>query len=265
MREALTLRNIDVLRGPSLLAFAKLAVFSVHVCVFLFLHSMLFLFVRNEKRRLRLILKSNAFHGRIVCRYLGIESFHDEQTEPVRGKLIICNHMSYVDVLVLFVRYPALFITSKEIEQTPVLGQITKLAGCFFTERRKHLLTPESSLEEMKLMKKRLSEGFNIFLFPEGTSSDGKSVLPFKAHFFQLAIDNNIMIQPLMVKYLGANRNVAPWYGDMDFVPHFLEVCRQSDISVSVHQLPKISPAGKEKFQLRDEAHTLIKDAYERH
>lgn len=265
MREALTLGSIDVPKGPSLTAFLKFGIFAVHVCVFLFLHSLLFVFVRDEKRRLKLILKSNAFHGHIVCRYLGIESFHDEVTEPVRGKLIICNHMSYVDVLVLFVRYPALFITSKEIEETPVLGQITKLAGCFFTERRKSLLTRESSMEEMKLMKKRLSEGFNIFLFPEGTSSDGKSIHPFKAHFFQLAIDNNIMILPLVVKYLGANRDVAPWYGDMGFVPHFLEVCRQRDISVSVHQLPKISPEGKEKFVLRDEAHSLIKEAYERH
>lgn len=265
MNEAISPGKIDVSGVPSFSSLIKLALFTIHVCVFLTLHSLLYLCVRNEKRRLRFILRSNAFHARIVCRYLGIEAFHEEEAEPVRGKLIICNHMSYIDVLVLFAKYPALFITSREIEETPVLGQITKLAGCFFTERRKERLTPEASLLELKRMKKRLSQGFNIFLFPEGTSSDGKSVLPFKAHFFQLAIDNNIPIQPLVLKYLGANRDVAPWYGTMDFLPHFAKVCGEKDICVSVLRLPKLSPVGKERFQLRDEAHALIRESYETH
>src|SRR6476659_9379122 len=105
--------------------------------------------VRNEKKRLRLIVRSNAFHASLVMKYLKLESFHEESGAPVRGKLIVCNHQSYLDVLVLFTQYPALFITSKDIERTPVLGQITKLAGCFFVERKKEKRTPELMEAEM--------------------------------------------------------------------------------------------------------------------
>ncbi len=265
MRENLALRKIDFRVGG--LPFAgtfKFLIFILHVSVFLFIHMCLFIFVRNEKRRLRLVVRSNAFHAGLVLKYLGIETFHDE-SEPVRGKLIICNHMSWLDALVLFTLYPALFITSREIEKIPVLGQITKLGGCFFIERRKELRTPESVDRELALMRKRLSEGFNIFLFPEGTSSDGSQVLPFKAHFFQLAIDNNIWLQPLVIKYLGSNRKLAPWYGDMDFVPHFLRICREKNFSVCVQRLTKISPQGKDRFSLKDEAWKEISEAYESH
>lgn len=265
MRASATLRPIDALRVPSLLAFLKLGIFLLHALVFLSSHSLLWVLVRNERARLRLIVRSNGLHARLVATYLNLEAFHEEGAEKVRGKLIICNHQSWVDVIVLFTRYPALFITSREIGETPFLGQITRLAGCFFVERRKELRTPEMALEEMRQMRRRLSEGFNIFLFPEGTSSDGTSLLPFKAHFFQLAIEAKVFVQPLVIKYLGAGRSVAPWYGDMDFLPHFLNVCRQRELSVTVLQLPKLSSTGKEKFALKDEAHSLIKEAYEAH
>lgn len=265
MKDALTLRKIDFrVGGASFLSFMKFLIFAFHVVLFISSHVILSLLVRDQKRRLRLIMKSNAFHAGLVLKYLGIETFEDEAA-PMRGKLIVCNHMSYLDVLILFTSYPALFITSKEIERTPVLGQITKLGGCFFTERKKELRTPETSLQEIALMKKRLSEGFNIFLFPEGTSSDGSGVLPFKAHFFQLAIDTQTPVVPLVIKYLGANRGIAPWYGDMDFVPHFLNVCAQKDLSVSVHRLEQISPVGKDRFQLKDETEKLIRESYEKY
>lgn len=266
MIEGRTLRPIDFKVGtPVFLATIRLFLFAGHVVIFLSSHMLLTLLVRNEKRRLRLIVRSNAFHAGLVMKYLGLESFHEEANGKVRGKLITCNHLSYLDVLVLFTRYPSLFITSREIEETPVLGWITKLAGCFFVERRKERRTPEEAEKEMALMRKRLSEGFNIFLFPEGTSSDGKAVLPFKAHFFQLAIDSKSYLQPVVVKYHGANRDLAPWYGDMSFLPHFWKVCAEKNFSISIYQLPKISPAGKDKFQLKDEAYEQIRSAYERH
>lgn len=265
MKDALSLRKIDFrVIGSSFLSATKFLIFAFHVAIFILSHVILSLIIRDEKKRLRLILKSNAFHAGLVLKYLGIETFEDEVT-PLRGKLIVCNHMSYLDVLVLFKSYPALFITSKDIERTPVLGQITKLAGCFFTERKKELRTPEASAREINLMKKRLSEGFNIFLFPEGTSSDGSVILPFKAHFFQLAIDTQTPVIPLVMKYLGANRNIAPWYGDMDFVPHFLQVCAEKDFAVSVHQLGQLSPSGRDKFQLKNEAEMLIRESYEKY
>ena len=249
------------MKGLSFLTVIKIAIFAFHVVIFLFLHALIYLGIRDEKTRLQLILRSNAFHAGIVLKYLGIKTY-EENVGRNEGKLIICNHMSYLDVLVLFRKYPALFITSKDIQRTPLLGQITALAGCFFTERKKELRTPESAEAEIRLMKKRLSEGFNIFLFPEGTSSDGSGVLPFKAHFFQLAIEIRSPVVPLVLKYLGDNRKLAPWHGNMDFFPHFLKVCNEKDFAVSVHQLELLSTEGKDRYQLKSEAEDLLRQAY---
>lgn len=266
MREAVATRAIDFRFGWSFFrGTGKLFLFAIHALIFLSSHSLIVLLVRNDKARLRLIVRSNTFHAGLVLKYLGVEVFHDEDTPDVRGKLIICNHLSYLDVLVLFTRYPALFITSKEIERAFFLGQITKLAGCFFVERRKERRTPETAEAEVRLMKQRLAQGLNVFLFPEGTSSEGRTVLPFKANFFQLAIDTKKPIQPVVLKYLGHNRKLAPWFGDAEFLPHFFRVCSEKEFSVSVLPLEKIFPEGKDRYQLKEEAHARILEAYEGH
>ncbi len=114
-------------------------------------------------------------------------------------------------------------------------------------------------------MKMRIEQGFNVFLFPEGTSSDGKCVLPFKAHFFQLATENNVAVKPLVLKYLGESRSLIPWYGEMGFLSHFMEIASLKNISVSLVSHSDIQPDGKDHFQMKDEAHDKIRKAYETH
>ncbi len=266
MREGFAPETIDFkVRRLSFRSVIKVSVFIIHAIAFLIIHSLLYIFIWNSDKRLKIILRSNAFHAKITLMYLGIEIFPKEKVPELNGQLIICNHMSYIDVLVLFAFYPSLFITSREIRNTPFLGQITKLAGCFFVERRKHLRTPENIYEELRAMKMRLDQGFCIFLFPEGTSSDGRCVLPFKAHFFRLATEQNMKIKPLVLKYHGESHNAVPWYGDMNFLSHFMEIASLRNISVSLESLEEIQPAGRDYFQLKDEAYEKIRKAYEKH
>ncbi len=262
MREGFAPETIDFnVRRLSFRSLVKVSVFFLHVLIYLTVHSVLFVLIRNSEKRLKVFLKSNSFHARLVLKYLGVEIFAEGDRPELKGQLIICNHMSYIDVLVLFAFYPSLFITSREIRNTPFLGQITNLAGCFFVERRKHLRNPDNIQQELCAMKMRLDQGFNIFLFPEGTSSDGKFVLPFKAHFFQLATAQNVAVKPLVLKYHGESHALVPWYGDMSFLSHFMDLANHN-ISVGLKSLDEIHPAGKDHFQLKDEAHEKIRTAY---
>lgn len=264
MREGFAPETIDFnVRRLSFRSLVKVPVFFLHVLIYLTLHSVLFVLIRNSEKRLKIFLKSNAFHARLVLKYLGVEIFSRDLHPELKGQLIICNHISYIDVLVLFAFYPSLFITSREIRNTPFLGQITNLAGCFFVERRKHLRTPDNIQQELRAMKMRLDQGFNIFLFPEGTSSDGRSVLPFKAHFFQLATAQNLTVKPLVLRYHGASRSDVPWYGEMGFLPHFLHLTSHKNISVSLESLDEIRPGKHDHFQLKDEVYEKIRKAYE--
>lgn len=234
---------------------ALLASFVVH-------HSLIVLLVRHRGARHRLFLRSLPRYARIAQRILGLRVLEREITHRPEGALVVANHLSYLDVLALAPLYPALFVTSVEIKETPGLGLVTKLAGCFFVERRRARITAGTKQREVAQMQLELGRGHNVLLFPEGTSSDGAGVLPFKATFFQLATDLALPVIPVCLRYRGSSRATAPWYGDMTFVPHLFSVCRQEEITLTLEELPPVS--GRDKFELAAECHRRILEAYAR-
>lgn len=217
-------------------------------------------FIRNQVKKLNYFLKSISLTAKAALLILNVKVTREGSLHEVRKRLIVSNHMSYLDVIVLFAYYPSLFITSTEIRDTFLLGRICKLAGCFFVERRKAYRSTETKNIELALMKERFAEGFNVFLFPEGTSSDGSGVLPFKGTFFQLAVDTESKVQPMCLRYIGANRHVPPWYGDMTFPDHLFRLCREKEIKVHLIVLPEVSDM--EKMALAKTTHQMISECY---
>ncbi|MFP5385526.1 MAG: lysophospholipid acyltransferase family protein [Bacteriovoracia bacterium] len=240
----------------------KYFLFVLLMIVFILHHSIVSLLVFNERSRLRYFLKSISLTSGLALKVLNIKVVRTGGRGEVRQKLIVANHLSYLDVLILFSNYPSLFVTSVEIRETFFLGEICKLAGCFFVERRKAFHRSETKFLELKKMKEKFSQGFNIFLFPEGTSTDGSCVLPFKSTFFQLAVDTQTKIQPMCLKYTGENAHVSPWHGDMTFHKHLFKVCLQSEITANLTVLEEVE--GSEKLALAKLTHEIISDAYEK-
>ncbi len=240
----------------------KFSLFFFCVTCFLLQHGLFELMVRNEERRLRLIMKSLKFWSRISLKILGIEV----EASPTIGneaRFLVANHISYIDVLVLFSLYPSLFVTSVEIRETFLLGQITKLAGCFFVERRKNLRTPATLGYELDLMKKKFQAGFSVFIFPEGTSSTGTNLLPFKASYFQIPIDTQVGVSPLLIVYDQASRSEVPWIGKMTFPDHLFRLCCLKEINVKIIELKSVSPMEEmDRFQLAEQTHTIMSEAY---
>ncbi|MFH1152989.1 MAG: lysophospholipid acyltransferase family protein [Pseudomonadota bacterium] len=174
--------------------------------------------------------------------YLKLLGFRIRVVGPVRrvstNCLITSNHLSYLDVLVIASLFPGCFITSTEIQQTPFLGRITALAGCLFVERRSRNFLGKETWSITNALKNRL----NVILFPEGTSTNGDTVLRFRQPLFQAGIDSGVDVLPVCLVYQqidgqklnGRNRDRLFWYGDMTFLDHFLGLAAISRIHITV-------------------------------
>jgi len=246
--------SLNILSVPK--ALIRVALFFIAAMIFILHHEIIGALIPRRSVLLSYYLRSIQIHARFVLWLFGIKA-DVPKSQGNKRVLYICNHLSYVDALVLFAYYPSLFITSKEIEETFLLGRLTRLGGCFFVERRREKRGAETISKEMGLMKKRLSQGFSVFLFPEGTSSDGSTVLPFKSTFFQLSIDGKIPVKPLVLSYKGADAWRVPWYGKMTFPDHLFALCQGSEIIAKVRELPALDPL---EF---DSRHALSGAAYE--
>lgn len=134
--------------------------------------------------------------------------------------LYLANHISYLDILLLGQLLDATFVAKSEVRDWPLFGAIAELGGTLFVSRR-----AANAREEAELIRRRLVAGGRVILFPEGTSSDGTDVLPFKSALLGLAQDvPGLRIQPVTIAYPkraqpGVDLRPA-WYGDMSLLPH---------------------------------------------
>lgn len=178
------------------------------------------------------------YYHRLVSRILGVR-VEVVGPRPERGPLLIAsNHVSWLDIVVLSSVAPVSFIAKKDVATWPFFGSMARLQRTVFVDRDRRHATGGSRDE----MRERLKAGDALVLFPEGTSSDGRGVLPFKSAFFGVAETPGVLVQPVTLAYRGhralpMTRRLLPayaWYGDMDLVPHLLGVIRSGPIEVTV-------------------------------
>lgn len=188
-------------------------------------------------------------YHRLVCRLLGI-GLEVKGTPPEEGPLlIVSNHVSWIDIMVLSAVAPLSFVAKREVARWPFFGTLARLQRTVFVDRDRRHATGNSRNE----MKERLLAGDILVLFPEGTSSDGRRVLPFKSSFFGAADTEGVLVQPVSLAYRGhrnlpMNRRRMPayaWYGDMDLAPHLMEALSSGPIEVTIVCHPPLSLSGE--------------------
>ena len=165
-----------------------------------------------------------------------------------RPVIFVSNHSSWVDIPVVGGVLPASFIAKQDVAGWPIVGAIARLGRTVFVSRKRG-----STARERDEMRTRLDNGEHLILFPEGTSSDGSRVLPFRSSFFALADggDRPPLIQPVSVvcdrlNGLPAGRSARPafaWYGDMDIASHFWRMTEYKEMRVSVLLHAPLDPA----------------------
>ncbi len=164
---------------------------------------------------------------------------------PKGNGVFVCNHLSYLDPLIIFSQLNGVFVTSTDVYTHPVLGRICRLTDCIFINRNngRHIAN------DLKQITEKLDQGFNVIVFPEATSTDGKTILPFKPWIFQIAYEFNVPVYPICLKYTKLNQkiinnysqSIIHYYGEHKFFPHLLKLSKQESISAKLRFLEGIS------------------------
>jgi 1-acyl-sn-glycerol-3-phosphate acyltransferase len=183
----------------------------------------------------------------VVARLIGIEVRvigTPAVRSGVRSVVYVANHSSWVDVPVVGGILNGCFVAKSDVAGWPLIGLIARLGRSVFVSRSR-----TSTGKERDAMRRVLAAGDNLILFPEGTSSDGSRVLPFRTSFFAIAEvragedrSELPLIQPVSVVYdrLGglpagrASRPVFAWYGDMDIASHFWRLTQNIGLRATV-------------------------------
>jgi 1-acyl-sn-glycerol-3-phosphate acyltransferase len=250
-----------------ILAILKLFAFIVGTILIVLIHVVWFILTR----RLDITLwfhKYCCFIFNIKVKVIGQDA--EQQKLPV---IYLCNHLSYLDVVVLGSFLDGCFVAKSEVAGWPGFGFLAKLQKTIFIVREKASLT-----KSREAIGQAVAEGYNIILFPEGTSTDGWDVLQFKSGLLNIFFNEEAaqeeglpkaVIQPVAIKHTHTNgmivtkerqdlRDFYAWYADMDLVPHLWALAHIKRTNVEVYLL---EPLTTSDFVHR---HDIANAAYDR-
>lgn len=192
-----------------------------------------------------------AWLHRSTRRTLRFFQFEIRATGPVPSRgLLISNHLSYLDVLVLSSITPAVFVSKHDVKYWPVFGQFAVLAGTVFVDRRRRFQVGQINDEITAALK----QGALVVLFPEGTSTNGQTLLPFKSPLLEPATNSAWPLAVCWIQYEiddgDASEEVCYW-GDHAFFPHMLNLSSKRRVRASVRfgQFPERNGDRKELAQ----------------
>ncbi len=167
---------------------------------------------------------------------------------PVSGPvLFVANHISWLDILVLGFALPkAAFISKREVREWGIFGRCAELAHSVFIDRTRR----GESVRQRDILLARIARGDRLILFPEGTSTDGTGILPFKSALFAVAeVKDDLPIQPVSLCYTHVNgvpvsradRPKIGWFGDMELIDHVISLMGLGRIRAEVRFHPPIT------------------------
>jgi len=192
--------------------------------------------------------------SRRVLRVFRIQTQFDGDI-PSSG-LLVCNHLSYLDILVLAALAPCVFVAKSEVKRWPVFGWFAKLAGTVFVHREQRTQAGHA----VKEIETALQTDSLVILFPEGTSSDGHTVLPFKSSLLEPAARQAHPLSAGLIQYALGDGNVGEevcYWKDMTLVPHLINLCSKRTVQASVH-FKQLREGNADRKQLARQLHAEV-------
>ena len=157
------------------------------------------------------------FAGRTVLASLGVTCRFEG--DPPQGGVVVANHLSYLDIAVSSAAMKCFFVAKAEISRWPYFGEAARSGGTLFVDRSSTTSAENVAAE----IGERLALPVPILFFPEGTSSDGSSVLRFHSRLFEPAIQARAPVTAAAIRYIpadGSEERDLCWFGDEAFLPH---------------------------------------------
>lgn len=176
--------------------------------------------------------------------------------KPAAGaRILVSNHVSWMDIPVLAATEPTRFVSKAEVHGWPIAGWLADASGTFYLKRgaggTKRLI---EDLREFVL-------GGGLFVFfPEGTTTDGRSLLRFQPRLFAVALESGCPVQPIALRYQPTvdGRDIAPFIGDDDLLSHLFRVLREPGLKVELCYSEAIDPVGRNRGQLAEATQAAI-------
>jgi len=174
---------------------------------------------------------------------------------PASG-LLVCNHLSYLDILLLGSLAPCVFVAKSGVKHWRVFGWFAHLAGTVFVHRGKRLQTGQSTDQ----IEATLRTGVLLVLFPEGTSSGGETVLPFKSSLLEPATRQAHALTAGLITYELADGDVSEevcYWKDMTLLPHLVNLLSKGAIRASV-SFTELRQGSTHRKQLARQLHSEV-------
>ena len=217
---------------------------------------LLFPFVSDARKR-RLVKR----WSRRLLRILNVSAHVRGELESVNGNvLLVANHISWLDIFVLNAHLPVRFVAKAEIARWPVVSRMIRGAGTVFIERERRRDTHRVT----RHMAEVLANGDVVAIFPEGTTTYGHEVLPFKSSLLQPIIEAGGHVQPVAIRYRtpdGAIAMAPTYVGDTSFASSFFAVCAERALRVELTARPALPAATKHRRALAQAAEASIRTA----
>jgi 1-acyl-sn-glycerol-3-phosphate acyltransferase len=173
--------------------------------------------------------------------------------------ILVANHVSWLDVLIIQSLQPSIFIAKSEVRQWPLVGAMAQASGVVFVDRE----STRSTLKMVESVSLALRQGYCVAGFPEGTSSEGREVSLFHANLFEAAVHHQIQVQPLALRYSGPITGElcsrAAFVGDMGFLSSLHQVMTAPCIQAGVFRGEMLSPLGHSRRSLANLSHRCVR------
>lgn len=216
-------------------------------------------FTRTASKYSKLALETMDFEVQVIG--------HDPDLMEEKNFLMVGNHMSYLDAMITASVQPSVFVTSVDMGEVFFLGTMAELGASIFIERRHRGQVDQ----DLSVMAEALRDGFNVMIYPEGTSTNGQDILPFKKSLLMSAVEAGRDLMPVCLKYVEIdgepfgpqNADKVCWYGDMSFAPHLLGLMRLKSVKAELHFLDPI-PVTRDstRQELAEKAYQTIRAVY---
>jgi 1-acyl-sn-glycerol-3-phosphate acyltransferase len=176
---------------------------------------------------------------------------------PGQGRLLLPNHVSWLDIFVIDALAPASFVAKAEIARWPLVGTLVARAGTVFVERgRRHAV--HAVIQDLG---GRLAQGYRAAVFPEGTTSEGDRLLVFHGNLIQAALNAGAPLVPVGLRYLdpdGQRSHAVMFVGDTSFVASLWRITGHARLSAQLHVLPAIAPDGQTRQAIAQQARQAL-------
>ncbi len=248
---------------PRLRATKRLFFFILVLIYFFSRAALLYVSTSDSVKRRRRLINNTTHVGRLLMRSFNVTVVPINVPPEAENSLLVGNHIGFIDIVCLQSVVSSVFITSLDMKNTPVLGQITQLGGCTYVDRKSRI----SIQNELQDLVQTLKEGFKVVLYAESVASNGEQVLPFKKTLMTAAGKAAVPIRPFVFNFASVDggrvkfehRDSLCWYSDEGFAKILWRTLLLEKITVEIEFLPLVHvPEDEDRSHLAVRVHGMV-------